>query len=174
MKQEVDSSAECCFISFLIPSPPPFFFWFMLFYILCRISSIFPSLSLTGKLQKGQVILMTLQLHKAINVLAGKLRARSQQKVHLLVDTEGNLTFPMLLQTLSEKRAKSRVIKNVKMFLRVTAIAIVDNNSQYHFLLPYYQEKKSHHDEGWEREKCLFVTFAAHLVKAVCASCFKL
>lgn len=43
---------------------------------------------------------MTLQLRKTTNVLAGQLRARSWQKVHLLVDTEGNLTFPMLLQIL--------------------------------------------------------------------------
>lgn len=43
---------------------------------------------------------MTLQLHKATHVLTGKLRTRSWQKVHLLLDTEGNLTFPVLMQTL--------------------------------------------------------------------------
>ena len=61
-----------------------FCFQFMLLYILWRICSISPLLSLNDKPQKDQVILMTLQLQEATNVLAGELRARSWRKVHLL------------------------------------------------------------------------------------------
>lgn len=81
---------------------------------------------------------MTLQLHKATRVLTGKLRTRSWQKVLLLLDTEGNLTFPVLMQTFSGRRSDARVIKNTKMLLRVMTIFIFDDNSQYRLLTRYY------------------------------------
>lgn len=169
----VHSNAECRFISFLIPfslPPPPL----MLFYVLCRISSVFPFLSQNDELHKDQVILMTLQLHKTTNVLAGKLRARSWQKVHLLVDTEGNLTFPLLLQILFLK-GNSRAIKTVKMLLKVMTISIFHNNSRYHLPLLYYWGGNIPLQWGVGEEKnILFVTFVARSVETVWASCFKL
>lgn len=108
--------------------------WFVLFYILYRISNFFPFHSLNDKPKKNQVILIMLQLHKATNILTGKLRARSWQKVHLLIDTEDNLTFLVLLHYFSEeKRGDPRVIKNTKMCLPYLII-ILDITSYSHII----------------------------------------